>query len=118
MSGQEALRGWLQEAPDSTATAAGDANGDDAHAGEGPLAAPRLDKRQGESNTEKLHAETMYVREYERGRVVRNTPIQRPEIIAMLSSLIGETQAVAKRSKVCSYRTSIEYWFSVFEFQF
>ena len=65
------------------------------------MAAPQLDKRRGESNTEKLHAETMYVREYERGRVVRNTPIQRPEVIGMLSSLIGETQAVAKRSKVC-----------------
>lgn len=77
------------------------------------MAPPPLDKRRGEPGIEKLHAETMYVREYERGRVVRNTPIQRPEVIGMLSSLIGETQAVAKRSKVCMPAPPVQHMHNV-----
>ena len=42
----------------------------------------------------------MYVREYKRGHEVRTVPIQNPEAVAVLSSLIGETQA-APRRKAC-----------------
>jgi hypothetical protein len=94
----------LQETTDA-AVSSSDKKDEDGHAGEGPLAAPQLDKRWGQNSGEKLHAETMYVREYERGRVVRNTPIQRPEVIAMLSSLVGETQATTKRNMVSSCHT-------------
>lgn len=41
--------------------------------------------------------EAMFIREYDRGRVLRNTPITKSEIVAMLSSLIGENQAISKR---------------------
>lgn len=65
--------------------------------GEGPIAAPTLDRRKDAGGSDRLHAEAMYVREYDRGRVVRNTPIQRQEVLAMLTSLIGENQAISKR---------------------
>lgn len=65
--------------------------------GEGPIAAPTLDRRKEAGASDKLHSEAMYVREYDRGRVVRNTPIQRHEVLAMLTSLIGENQAISKR---------------------
>eukprot|EP00892_Ulva_mutabilis_P006728 jgi/Ulvmu1/4427/UM002_0152.1 len=69
----------------------------EAVSGEGPIAAPTLDRRKEAGTSDKLHAEAMYVREYDRGRVVRNTPIQRHEVLVMLTSLIGENQAISKR---------------------
>lgn len=77
---------------DGTSHSSPDMNGAD-----GPIAAPTLDRRKDAGASDKLHAESMYVREYDRGRVVRNTPIQRQEVLAMLTSLIGENQAISKR---------------------
>lgn len=46
--------------------------------------------------------ETMYVREYERGRVVRNVPIHGREVTDLLASLIGQDSDDRKRGgKVC-----------------
>lgn len=78
------------------------------NSGDGPIAAPTLDRRKDAGASDRLQAEAMYVREYDRGRVVRNTPIQRQEVLAMLASLIGENQAISKR-KVwqISYRSHV-----------
>ena len=49
------------------------------------------------SNTLSLNSEIMFVREYDRGKELRTTAIQGPEIVAMLQSLIGENQVLNKR---------------------
>ena len=66
------------------------------------MPAPTADRRRG-STVAQSHAgpaEIMYVREYNRGREIRTTPIQGAEVIAMPTSLVGENQAMSKR-KVC-----------------
>ena len=66
---------------------------------EAPLPAPSADRRRG-SMVAQSHAgpaEVMYVREYNRGREIRTTPLQGAEVIAMLTSLVGENQAMSKR---------------------
>jgi hypothetical protein len=92
-----------------TGSAGGGEDGEP-NAGEGPIPAPALDRRRGDGPAqEKLHAESMYVREYDRGRMVRNTPIQRPEVILMLASLIGENQAIGKRKVRLSPRACTSF---------
>ena len=85
---------------------------------ERPVSAPAADRRRGShvahasiGQLQKEVGEAMFVREYNRGREVRTTAIQGPEVIAMLTSLVGENQAMSKR-KVClvhqlTYRVSL-----------
>jgi hypothetical protein len=73
---------------------------------EKPVTAPSGDRRRSSLRpvdyvtSTVQNPEVMYVREYDRGRELRTTPIQGTEIVSMLSSLVGENQAVNKR-KVC-----------------
>jgi hypothetical protein len=83
-----------------------------------PLTAPSADRRRGSTSTLMVpsstahtqHAEMMFVREYDRGRELRTTPIQGAEVVAMLTSLVGENQVLSKRKVRClSWTTSMQW---------
>ena len=85
-----------------------------------PLQAPLADRRRGSmsaqmaastSNTHTLASEVMFVREYDRGRELRTTAIQGPEIVSMLQGLIGENQVLSKhkvRACLCYCETAAQ----------
>lgn len=67
-----------------------------------PVMAPAADRRRSSLRPldKEQNPEVMCVREYDRGRELRTEAIQGAEVLAMLSSLVGENQAMNKR-KVC-----------------
>ena len=67
-----------------------------------PLMSPRLGSITSHvDHTASASTDTMHVREYDRGRLIRNSAIQGKEVIDMLASLIGQNVDTRSRGKVC-----------------